>query len=77
MIEREEPEPEDTVADLEHRGDQVAGEIDETRQDWEAKQGDQSVPGAQPEPGGDVVRIENDEGEEPGEEPAEDSGDEG
>jgi hypothetical protein len=35
--------------DLEQRGEKLGEEIDRTRQDWESKKGDQSVPGAQPE----------------------------
>jgi hypothetical protein len=34
---------------LEHESDRVGGHIEETRSDWEAKEKDSSVPGAQPE----------------------------
>jgi hypothetical protein len=50
MIEREGREPEEIVADLEHSGEKVADGIDEARDDWKAKQADESVPGAQPAP---------------------------
>ena len=35
---------------LEQEGERVGGEIDETRRDWEQKEQDASVPGAQPDP---------------------------
>jgi phage shock protein A len=34
---------------LEERGERVDRQIDETRSDWESKEQDSSVPGAQPE----------------------------
>ena len=37
--------------DMEHQADKVGEHIDETRRDWEAKEEDASVPGAQPDPG--------------------------
>lgn len=36
---------------LEEQGDRVERRIEETRGDWESKEGDASVPGAQPESG--------------------------
>jgi hypothetical protein len=38
------------VAKLEGEQERVESEIDETRSDWESKKGDQSVPGAVPDP---------------------------
>jgi hypothetical protein len=35
---------------LEHESDKVGEHIDEARDDWDAKEKDSSVPGAQPEP---------------------------
>ena len=35
--------------DMEERSDKLDQRIDETRSDWEAKEQDSSVPGAQPE----------------------------
>ncbi len=35
---------------MEHDSDRVGDNIDEARKDWEAKEQDPSVPGAQPEP---------------------------
>jgi hypothetical protein len=34
---------------LDEHSDEVGEQIDETRRDWEAKEGDPAVPGAQPE----------------------------
>jgi hypothetical protein len=36
---------------LEERGERVDRQIDEARSDWESKEHDSSVPGAQPDPG--------------------------
>jgi hypothetical protein len=36
--------------DLEEHSDRVGERIDETRRDWESKEQDPSVPGAQPDP---------------------------
>jgi hypothetical protein len=38
------------VEDLEQRSEQVGEHIEETREDWERKEEDSSVPGAQPDP---------------------------
>ena len=38
---------------MDEETDRVEGEIEDARRDWEAKQTDQSVPGAQPEPDDD------------------------
>jgi hypothetical protein len=35
---------------MEHESDRVGDTIDETRRDWEAKEEDPGVPGAQPDP---------------------------
>jgi hypothetical protein len=35
---------------MEHDSERVGDRIDEARQDWEAKERDPSVPGAQPDP---------------------------
>lgn len=35
---------------MEHESERVGDHIDETRKDWEAKEQDPSVPGAQPDP---------------------------
>jgi hypothetical protein len=52
-------EMEAELADMEHRSDEVGEEIDDARSDWEAKQADDSVPGAEPrdaeDAGGDVA----------------------
>jgi hypothetical protein len=39
---------------MEEESERVGGEIDEARGEWEAKERDTSVPGAQPEPGEDL-----------------------
>jgi hypothetical protein len=36
---------------MEHESERVGEDIDNTRRDWEAKEHDPSVPGAQPDPG--------------------------
>jgi hypothetical protein len=36
--------------DLEEQSDRVGEHIDDTRRDWESKEQDPSVPGAQPDP---------------------------
>jgi hypothetical protein len=36
---------------MEHESERVGDHIEETRRDWEAKEQDDSVPGAQPDPG--------------------------
>ena len=41
---------------LAKEGERVDESIKETKRDWEAKQGDSSVPGAMPDPGDDVDR---------------------
>ena len=44
-----ERDPEDLdaeVADLERSAEKVQDDIDQTKSDWEAKKGDESVPGA-------------------------------
>ena len=43
-------EAEEAAEELKHHGDQLGESIQETRQDWEHKQDDQSVPGAVPDP---------------------------
>ena len=44
-------EAEREADDLEHEGDKLEADIDATKDDWERKQGDESVPGAVPDPG--------------------------
>ncbi|MEA2330366.1 MAG: hypothetical protein QOH58_504 [Thermoleophilaceae bacterium] len=39
------------VDEMEERSEQVGERIEEARDDWDAKQHDPAVPGAQPEPG--------------------------
>jgi hypothetical protein len=43
-------QPERDAAGLEEDSDRVGELIDETRRDWEAKEQDPAVPGAQPDP---------------------------
>jgi hypothetical protein len=43
------------LADMEERSERVGKHIDEARKDWEAKQADESVPGATGEPGEDEL----------------------
>ena len=38
------------LADMEERSQRVGEHIDEARKEWEAKEEDPSVPGAQPDP---------------------------
>jgi hypothetical protein len=40
---------------LDEHSDEVGEQIDEARREWEAKEDDPTVPGAQPEPGGSPV----------------------
>jgi hypothetical protein len=40
---------------LDEHSEEVGEQIDEARRDWEAKEDDPAVPGAQPEPGGSSV----------------------
>ncbi len=42
---------EDEAEKLEDQGERVGRDIEETRDDWEAKQDSSSVPGAVPDPG--------------------------
>jgi hypothetical protein len=46
------------VADLEQKSERVKDQIKETRSDWESKKGDQSVPGAVPDPDEDAPGSE-------------------
>ena len=43
--------------DLEERSDRVGEHIDDTRRDWESKEQDPSVPGAQPDPGDEEESV--------------------
>ncbi len=66
------------VEDMQHQSDRLKAEIDETRDDWQTKKRDDSVPGAgtgeeaepEPEPdsdqasGGDALDVENEPKEE-------------
>lgn len=63
----QERDPEDLdaeVADLEKAAENVQGDIDETKKDWESKKGDESVPGAAGEDGvgHDTFSKEEDQG---------------
>lgn len=46
---------------LEHDSERVGDHIDEARRDWEAKEQDPTVPGAQPDPAEDEGREESDQ----------------
>ena len=59
--------------DMERQSDKVGEHIDETRRDWESKEQDANVPGAQPDPGEEETGTGN-PGAAGAEEP--DSGDE-
>jgi hypothetical protein len=43
--------------DLEEQSDRVGEHIDDTRRDWESKEQDPSVPGAQPDPGDEEESV--------------------
>jgi hypothetical protein len=43
--------------DLEEQSDRVGEHIDDTRRDWESKEQDPSVPGAQPDPGDEEKSV--------------------
>ncbi len=43
------PEPERELEQMEEESERLGEHIDETREDWEHKEQDSSVPGAQPE----------------------------
>ena len=47
---RERQRLEHEVEDLEERSERVGEHIEETREDWESKEEDPAVPGAQPDP---------------------------
>ena len=53
MSEHAEPEPEREVEDMEERSERLEDQIDDTREDWERKKRDSSVPGAPAEDDGD------------------------
>jgi hypothetical protein len=42
---------------LDEHSDEVGERIDETRREWEAKEDDPAVPGAQPDPGEDEESV--------------------
>jgi flagellar motility protein MotE (MotC chaperone) len=46
----EHAEPERDVADMEERSERLEEEIEDTREDWERKKRDSSVPGAAGDP---------------------------
>jgi hypothetical protein len=48
------------VADMEDRSDEVQSELDETKEDWESRQHDESVPGAVTEDAREVTAPEVD-----------------
>ena len=70
--EQEDPSEEagKTVDDLEHQGDKLGHEIDETKSDWEGKQESAAVPGAVPDPDEDGDPEDDD-----GDDPEDDGGD--
>jgi hypothetical protein len=43
---------------MEEQSERVGDRIEDARRDWESKEQDQAVPGAQPEP--DVERVQDD-----------------
>jgi hypothetical protein len=47
--ERIHEEAEREADDLEHRTEELGKHVDETRQDWESKKSDESIPGAKPD----------------------------
>ena len=55
-------EMEHDAEDMEEQSERVGDHIDDTRRDWESKEQDQSVPGAQPDPeDGEESASEEDE----------------
>jgi hypothetical protein len=46
----EQPEPERDVEEMQERSDRLEEQIEDTREDWERKKGDSSVPGATGDP---------------------------
>ena len=42
---------------LDEHSDEIGERIDETRREWEAKEDDPAVPGAQPDPGEDEESV--------------------
>ena len=46
MTEHTEPEPERDVEEMEERAERLEQDIEDARDDWEAKKRDPSVPGA-------------------------------
>ncbi len=50
---------------LAEEGSRVDEHIEEAKRDWEAKQGDQSVPGAVPDPGDEEPAESGSDGGEP------------
>ena len=51
----EQPEPERNVEEMQERSDRLEEQIEDTREDWERKKRDASVPGAV----GDPDRADN------------------
>ena len=47
----------DELDRLDEHSDEVGERIDEARRDWEAKEEDPTVPGAQPDPGDDEESL--------------------
>jgi hypothetical protein len=55
---------EDEAERMEHHSDQLGDRIDDVKEDWERKERDASVPGAQPDPDEDeepVAGVDADE----------------
>jgi hypothetical protein len=42
---------------LDEHSDEVGGKIDDARREWEAKEDDPAVPGAQPDPGDEEESV--------------------
>ena len=63
MVREEDPERrlERGAEQMQEQSERVGEEIKSARGDWEAKERDSSVPGAQPEEGGDEGGHETDE----------------
>ena len=47
---------------LKEHSDEVGDQIDDARTDWEAKEDDPAVPGAQPDPGDEDTPSEEEDG---------------
>ncbi len=61
--EKKSDEADSEAEKLAEQGDRLDENIKDAKRDWEAKQGDSSVPGAVPDPGDDVERPQEAESE--------------